>query len=84
MPSAAGQAQPAQADYRLLDVVTTLVDVPNVSGRTVPAGTAGTIVEIFDPPWRGCMVEFPEDDELSLPILRPEQLAPRVPKAASA
>lgn len=52
------------------------MDVPDVSGRTVPAGTLGTIVEVFESPALGYMVEFPEDDELSLPVLRPDQIEP--------
>ena len=66
-------------DYQLFDVIQTLVDVPNVSGRTVPAGTEGTIIEIFETPEPGYMVEFPEDDELCLPVLGPQQIAPCKP-----
>ena len=67
---------PDQVEYQLFDVVKARVDVPDVSGRTVPAGTVGTIVEIFESPALGYMVEFPEDDGLSLPVLRPDQIEP--------
>ena len=82
--TAAVKSAPDQVEYQLFDVVATRSAVPNVSGRTIAAGTLGTIVEIFDTPWLGYMIEFPEDDELSLPILRPEQIAPWVPEAAKA
>lgn len=73
------KSAPEQVEYKMFDVVAARVAVPHVSGRTIPAGTLGTIVEIFDTPWRGYMVEFPEDEELSLPVLRPEQIVPWVP-----
>lgn len=62
--------------YQLFDVVQTLVNVTGVSGRTMPAGTPCTIVEIFDAPQRAYMVEFEADDDLTLPILQPHQIAP--------
>ena len=68
--------------YKMFDVITTLVDVPGVSGRTVLAGEVGTIVEIFDTPWLGYMIEFDDDHQLDLPVLPPEQIAPWTPPAA--
>lgn len=82
MTAAAQKTADAQVEYKMFDVVVARVDVPHVSGRTVPAGTAGTIIEIFDTPWRGYMVEFPEDEEMSLPVLKPEQIAPWTPPKA--
>lgn len=82
--TAALKPTPAQLEYQLLDVVVTRVNVPNVSGRTVLAGTAGTIVEVFETPWVGYMIEFPDDEELSLPVLGPDQIGPRVLQPAGA
>lgn len=72
-----------------------MVDIP-VTG---PPGSAtvgtGSIVrpgsdspqptsEIFETPWVGYMIEFPDDEELSLPVLGPDQIGPRVPQPAGA
>ncbi len=78
MTPTAEHAAPAKIEYKLFDVVVSRVDVPGVSGHTVAAGTPGTIVEIFEQPSLGYMVEFPEDEDMTLPVLAPDQIAPWV------
>lgn len=69
-------------EYQELDVVTTLVDVPaDGEDAAVRAGDVGAIVHIATRPNLAYMVEFVDDDgvTLAMPFLLPEQIAPWVP-----
>lgn len=59
--------------YQLFDTIRTLEPI-SLSGKILPAGTIGVVVEIFHQPQFGLMIEFAEDEELILPVLQPQQI----------
>lgn len=58
---------------QLFDTIRTLEPI-SLSGKILPAGTMGTVVEIFHQPQLGLMIEFDEDKALILPVLQPQQV----------
>lgn len=59
--------------YQLFDTIRTL-ELISLSGKILPAGTIGVVVEIFHQPQFSLMIEFAEDEELILPVLQPQQI----------
>ncbi len=59
--------------YQLFDTIRTLEPI-SLSGKILPAGTIGVVVEIFHHPQFSLMIEFAEDEELILPVLQPQQI----------
>ena len=59
--------------YQLFDTIRTLEPI-SLSGKILPAGTMGTVVEIFPQPQLGLLMEFDEDKALILPVLQPQQV----------
>ena len=60
-------------DYQLFDTIRTLEPI-RLADKTLPAGTLGVVAEIFHEPKFGLMIEFAEDADLVLPVLRAWQI----------